>query len=78
MKENKTGNILQALIKCILRIFIEKSIKISIFYPLKKDSGIGGDNFVEGTKKLGNLYILETITINGKNILTLEFFLTVI
>ena len=33
MKDNKMGNMWQAFIKCILYIFIEKSLKISIPSP---------------------------------------------
>ena len=48
MKDNKMGNIWQALIKYILHIFVEKSLKYSNsqksnipFYLLQYDSGIG-------------------------------------
>ena len=36
----------QALIKCILHIFIEKSQSRFTFHPLKRDSGIGGGRVV--------------------------------
>ena len=54
------STIWQALIKCILHIFIEKSHPKFPFHPLKYDSGIEGRRVVPttlllATKKLGNL-----------------------
>ena len=60
MKDNKMGDIWQALIKCILHILIEKSLSKFSSHFFKKDSGMGGGRLVPTnltyTKKLGNLY----------------------
>ena len=85
MKDNKMGNIWQALIKCILHIFIEKSLSKFSSHFFKQDSGMGGGRLVPTNliKFLKNwVTYIEAMSINGKNIHEIPeilfFFLTVI
>ena len=71
MKDNKKCNITQAVIKCILHIFIEKSHSKFPSHPVKKTVvwEVGGysQQLFLSYEKTG-LSILEIMSIDGKNI----------